>query len=71
MAAPRIDRCSPKYDIRFTTAKCLAGHGVEVAEVGVVESGGDHQVGVQLLVHVLAATAAVLVEFHRDEGSLR
>ena len=70
MAAPRIDLVQPEVRHQIHYGQCLAGHGVEVAGE-VVEPGGCHQVRVQLLVRVLAATATVLVVFHCDESRFR
>ena len=46
-------------------------HVVEVVQVRRIETRRRHQVGEQLLVHVIASAAAEFVELDRDEGRLR
>ena len=67
IAAPRNSRCNPNSDIKFTTVNDSAGTWFEVAQVDGVQSGGGQQVGEQLLMHPIAATAAVFVELDGDK----
>ena len=57
----------PEHRHQVDHGKRFAGHGVEVAEVRLVQPRGVHQIGEQLLMQPVAVPAAVLVELDGDE----